>query len=55
MSFSMPMKKVKRLIQHKRVPRESIEDYLLRNNSGFLFSLADGREENRKLLDLRIV
>jgi hypothetical protein len=39
------MKKVKRLIQHKWVPRKSIEDYLLRNKSGFLFSLADGEKK----------
>jgi len=32
-----------------------MDDYLLGNNSGFLSSLVDGREENRKLGDLSIV
>jgi hypothetical protein len=49
------MRKLRRVIQHKRVPKRDIDDYPLGNNSEFLSSLVDEREENRILGDLSIV
>jgi len=49
------MKKLRRVIQHRRVPKEDIGDYLLGNNSESLTSLVGGREEDRELGDLSTV